>query len=276
MILSTYTNIKEVKMANNNNFVQSVERALDILETLAENPKGYGVTQISKDLNLSKTTVHRLISTMKNKSFVSQPPNSDQYILGSKILYLSSCLTNSMDIVSISRPYIQEFVDKVDETVHLSVLDETYTNIVYIDKIKPVNPKKSVSMSSRIGKKVPLYCTASGKVILSQFDDNKIRDIMKDIEFIPYTPKTLTDIEGFIKEIHEVRKTGYALDNMEHEDGIRCISVPIFNRNKEIITAMSLSGLVIYNELETMLSLKEDLESIAKVISSLLGYKESN
>ncbi|MPQ44078.1 IclR family transcriptional regulator [Clostridium tarantellae] len=252
------------------NLVQSVERALNILETLAEHPKGYGITQISKDLGLSKATVHRLISTLKSKNFVHQSEDSEQYMLGYKVLYLSNCLTRNLDLIKVSHDYIQKFSNEVDETVHLSTLDENLNNIVYIDKIEPEKSKKSFIMSSKIGKTAPAYCTAAGRLLLSQYTDEKIKEILKNQEFKSFTLTTPKNIDEVIKEIHYARLNGYAFDNMEYDDGVICISVPILGNNNRIVAAMSVSGLSIYSTKNDLLKLKPLLDTISSQITTIL------
>ena len=108
---------------NNSNLVQSVERAIDILDCLTEYPKGCGIGELSKNLSLSKSTIHRIISTLKFKEYVTQDKESEKYQLGLKVLNLSSSVINSMDLIHIARPYIHEFANKVDEVIHLCVPD---------------------------------------------------------------------------------------------------------------------------------------------------------
>ncbi|WP_042272891.1 IclR family transcriptional regulator [[Clostridium] dakarense] len=257
---------------NDNNLVQSVDRALSILESLAEYPNGAGITEISKSLGLSKATVHRLISTLKSRDFVTQSKNTDQYYLGYKLLYLSSCVSNNMDIFKVSRPIISHFADKVDATVHLSILDDTCTNIIYLDKIEPTNSNKTFVMSSKVGKKAPCYCTAAGKLLLSSYSDEEIREIMKDVDFKIHTERTIKNIDEFIEEIHEVREKGYALDKHEYDSGIICISMPIYGNGGKIELAMSVTGLIIYSTIEDLIALKEPLGKVSKEISDTIKY----
>lgn len=260
---------------NNFNLVQSVERAIDILDCLADYPKGCGIGELSKNLGLSKSTIHRIITTLKYKGYVTQNKENDKYQLGIKILNLSFSITNNMDLTNIARPYIREFANKVDEVIHLCIPDESYSNIIYVDKVSPENTKRNITMSSRIGKKAPIYCTASGKLLLSQFSDNKIKDLLKNTTFIKYTENTVTDINNFLDEIHEIRKNSYALDNIEYDTGVICIAVPIFDRTNKIIAATSLSSVTLFNSLDDLLKYKDEFMNVAKNISNLMGYVPS-
>lgn len=257
---------------NETNLVQSVDRALRIIEFLAENPTGAGITEISKSLGLSKGTVHRLISTLKERDFAYQSSNTELYRLSYKILYLYNCISNNIDMFKVSRPIIRKFADKVDATVHLATLDEKRSNIVYIDRIEPMNSQKLFVMSSRVGKKAPCYCTAAGKMLLSQYSDDEIRDIMKGEEYKTYTDKTIKNIDGFLEEIHKVRKQGYALDENEYDHGIVCISIPIYNSNGKIDFAMSVTGLILYTKAEELINLKDQLDEVSRKVSNAINY----
>lgn len=257
---------------NETNLVQSVDRALRIIEFLAENPIGAGITEISKSLGLSKGTVHRLISTLKERDFAYQSSNTELYRLSYKILYLYNCISNNIDMFKVSRPIIRKFADKVDATVHLATLDEKRSNIVYIDRIEPMNSQKPFVMSSRVGKKAPCYCTAAGKMLLSQYSDDEIRDIMKGEEYKTYTDKTIKNIDEFLEEIHKVRKQGYALDENEYDHGIICISIPIYNSNGKIDFAMSVTGLILYTKAEELINLKDQLDEVSRKVSNAINY----
>lgn len=258
--------------SGNTNLVQSVERALDILNALSEFPNGCGIGELSKYVGLSKSTVHRLLSTLKHKEYVIQIKDNDKYMLGTQILYLSSCIRGNMDIIHISKPYISKFVNEIGEVAHLCIPDESFKNIIYIDKISPSNSNRSISMSSKIGKKAPIYCTASGKLLLSQFSDEKIKNILKDIDFVKYTDNTIKNINDLLDDIHAVRTNSYALDKVEYEDGIICIAVPIFNSKREIAATISVSCVIIFKTIDNLLEYREDLFLISKQISKLLGF----
>lgn len=257
---------------NETNLVQSVDRALRIIEFLAENPTGAGITEISKSLGLSKGTVHRLISTLKERDFAYQSSNTELYRLSYKILYLYNCISNNIDMFKVSRPIIRKFADKFDATVHLATLDEKRSNIVYIDRIEPMNSQKPFVMSSRVGKKAPCYCTAAGKMLLSQYSDDEIRDIMKGEEYKTYTDKTIKNIDEFLEEIHKVRKQGYALDENEYDHGIICISIPIYNSNGKIDFAMSVTDLILYTKAEELINLKDQLDEVSRKVSNAINY----
>jgi DNA-binding IclR family transcriptional regulator len=260
---------------NNSNLVQSIERAIDILDCLAQHPKGCGIGELSKHLDLSKSTIHRILTTLRHKEYVSQNKENDKYQLGIKVLGLSTSIINNMDFIDIAKPYINEFANKVGEVIHLSIPDESFSNIIYVDKVTPENNGRSIIMSSNIGKKAPIYCTASGKLLLSQHSDDKIKELLKDVTFVKYTENTITSIDILLDEIHEIRKNSYALDNIEHDNAVICMAVPIFDKTNKIIAAISLSMVTLFNNMEDLLKYKNQFMNVAKSISKLMVYKPS-
>lgn len=252
------------------NVVQSVDRALLILETLAQYKNGCGVTAISKEVGLHKSTVHRLLGTLMYKGYVQKDIDSDNYRLGNKVLYLASSILDNMDVRNIARPYIIKLSERTNEVVHLSILDGD--EVVYIDKVESQNTSGSFRMNSQIGKRVPLYCTAAGKVLASQLKDVEIKALLSGKDMQKFTANTITTIEQYLDKIQDVKNKGYALDDIEHEEGIRCIAVPIYDRNGKIIAAVSISGLTIYITQERIPELKQELLKTAMDISIQLGY----
>ncbi|WP_163192571.1 IclR family transcriptional regulator [Clostridium thermarum] len=258
---------------NNSNMVQSIERAIDILDYLAQHPKGCGIGELSKNLALSKSTIHRIITTLKHKEYVIQNMENEKYQLGMKVLSLSSSIINNMDFIDIAKPYINDFANKVGEVIHLTIPDESFTNIIYVDKVTPENSGRAITMSSNIGKKAPIYCTASGKLLLSQHTDDKIRALLKDVSFVKYTENTINSIDVLIDEIHEIRKNQYSFDNVEYDNGVICMAVPIYDKANKIIAAISLSTVTLFNTKDDLLKHLDNFKNVAKNISKLMIHR---
>jgi DNA-binding IclR family transcriptional regulator len=252
------------------NLVQSVERSMILLEKLAEEKNGIGITRLSEMVGLHKSTVHRLLGTLMSRGYVEKKIDSDKYKLGKKILFLASSILDSMDLRKIARPYLRKLANTTNEVVHLSILDGD--EAVYVDKLESDYMNSSVRMNSQIGKRVPLYCTAVGKVLVAHLDDASIRAIVKEESMIKLTEKTITNMDDFIEEINRVREKGYALDDVENEEGIRCIAVPIYDKDKKITASASVSGLTIILNGEKLELVKEELIKTCKLISYQLGY----
>lgn len=249
--------------------VQSVDRSLSILEVLSDYEDGLGITEISEKVNLHKSTVHRLLSTLIQKGYVKQDEDTNKYRLTLKLFELGSKNIGKMDIVNVVKPYLKELMKITNETVHLVVRDGN--EIVYVDKVESEN---TIRMYSRIGKRNPLYCTAVGKAMLSYMEDEKIEQIWNESKIESLTKNTITSLEQFKEHLRLVRKNRYAVDEQENEIGIRCLGAAVLNYRGEVCGAISISG--------SILSLTENkVEEFARIlieytdkISKELGYKK--
>lgn len=217
--------------------VQSLERALMILNTLSDYPGGIQIGRLSEQVGLSKSTTHRLLQTLSSMNYVVQDPETEKYKLGLQILFLSRNILNQNNIVSTARPYLEKLSQDVNETVHLCIEDKG--EITYIDKIES---NQTIRMFSRVGNRAPMYCTAVGKVLLSGLNPGYFEELVPKIDFIPRTPNTIASEEELREEIARIKERGYALDDIENEEGIRCIAAPIYNHEGKIVASFSISG----------------------------------
>jgi len=217
--------------------VQSIDRAFDILEVLAVEKNGLGVTEIGNRVGLHKSTVHRLLTAMAEKGYIEKNEDTGMYRLGLKFVELCSLYLNSVELKTEAQPYLRQLAALTTQPVHLATLVDG--EAVYIDKVESYN---SIRMYSAIGRRVPVHCSAVGKALLSGKDENEIRQILESRELKAFTPNTITDVEKILREVHEVKLRGWAEDDEEHEEGIRCIAAPIYDYRRQVIAAISTSG----------------------------------
>lgn len=217
--------------------VQSLERALTLLNKLSEYPEGIQISRLAEQVGLTKSTVHRLLATLTNMNYTIKDEETDKYKIGLQVLFLSRNLINNINVVTIAKPFLEKLCHEVNETVHLCIEDRG--EVIYIDKIES---NQTIRMYSRIGSRAPIYCTAVGKVLLSGMDKDKKNETISKMKFIPKTPTTITSKEEFLEEIEKVDSQGYALDNSENEASLMCIAFPIFDHNGKIIASFSVSG----------------------------------
>lgn len=249
--------------------VQSVDRALSILDVLSDFESGVGLTEISVKLNLHKSTVYRLLSTLIFKGYVEQDEITNKYRLTLKLLELGNKRIENIDVLEVARPYLNELMKKTNEVVHL-VLLEGY-EMVYIDKVESHN---TIRMYSRIGKRSPAYCTAVGKAILAYLPEKKVDEIWKQSDVKKHTQYTITDLPKMKEELEIIRRNGYSVDEQEHELGVRCLGSPIFNHNGEVFAAISISGPTMRFTKEKASELSSLLKEYSKKISEKLGYRK--
>lgn len=255
-------------MGDNDNIVQSLDRTIQILEELALHREGCGITCLSNLTGLHKSTVFRLLNTLMHRGYVSKNNENDRYSLGMRILYLSSAILDGMDLRTVARPYLEELCRNTGEVIHLSTLDNG--EAVYIDKVE--SPNKNIRMYSQIGKRVPLHCTGIGKVLLAWLPEREVEHILRVEGMESYTKNTITNIEDMKMELKKIRDNGYAYDEIEHEEEIRCVAAPIFNINGKVVASVSISGLVLHMTSDRMPQLTQEVLKAAKNISYHLGY----
>jgi IclR family KDG regulon transcriptional repressor len=253
---------------SNENTVQSVERAIVIIEELAKENDGFGVTELSRRLNLHKSTVYRLLSTLVTLGYAEQNPETEKYRLGMKLLYLGGVILERMDLRHEAHDLLKQLSQDVNETVHLVVPDGD--QVLYIDKIDSM---KTIRMYSQIGRRATFYASAVGKAILAYSDENFIEKIIS-LGLQKRTPKTITNPDELKKCLLKIRLNGYSIDDEENEEDIRCVGAPIFGHTGNVIGAISVSGPIMTVTTEKVEYLAAKVKEYAKKISVRMGWRE--
>ena len=255
--------------------VQVIERGCKILEHLSKGKRSNSIHDLSIELNLPKPTIHRILSTLRHFGFVAQDEVSKEYRLGFRLVELGQAVLEQIDLRKVAEPFLNQLADLVQETVHLVIFDQG--DIVYLDKVERVSDPKSLRMVSRIGMRTFAHCTAVGKVLLAYLPDSERAEIIAHKGLPRMTKNTIVNVGQLNKHLADVRAQGYAADDEENEEGVRCVGAPIRNDRGEVIAAVSISGPAvrmtvkkIHNELKTQV-MKTALE-----ISKGLGYKSAS
>lgn len=212
-------------------------KTLEVLEVLASAKGGLGVTEISRTLNLSKSTVHRILMALVDKQYVLKDEAIRRYRLGFKLLLLSSQLLDSLELRQIARPDLVELVNKSRETVHLVWLEGDEG--VYVEKI---DTPETIGLLSRVGKRVPLYSTAVGKTMLAFMEAKRLESYLQRVPLTPVTQHTITDVVTLKEQLTQVRQQGFAFDCEENRLEVICVAAPIFQSNEQAVAAISISG----------------------------------
>jgi len=247
--------------------VNSVRKALAILDLLFDG-KERTLSDIAHALSLPKSTVFNLLETLVAERILDRDSGSGAFSLGIRLIELGYCAQTGLDLVRIAAPFLKGLNVRFDETVHLVVLDDD--EVLYIDCIESQRRLRTYSV---IGVRAPLYCTSVGKAILAFLPDTEIRRIVAKRGLAPFTPNTITNEDRLWKEIAHIREVGYAIDNQEHEDHLRCVGAPIFNAHGEAFASVSLSGPAERNTLERIESMAPALLEATGEISHRLGYR---
>ena len=247
---------------------QCVNRVLDIIEVLAIEPEGLGVTEISKKVELHKSTAHRLISTLTARNYLEKT-DVGNYKIGLKLVEAVSCYINSLELQTEARPYLARITGELGLTSHLGVLEGD--KVIYIEKMDVVS---SIKLYTDIGLRVHAYCSSLGKCLLTKYSKEEMEHVMKNCSFIKFTDNTISSVEALHEELTKVRKQGWGMDNEEFNIGHRCIGAPIYDYRGDIIAAISASGTTKVLTDERIDEVAEYVMKSAKELSRSMGYDE--
>lgn len=215
--------------------VRAVARTIAVLKAFCLPNSGLGVSELAKRVSLHKSTTHRILTTLEHDGFVTQDLATGRYRLGLALLELGSVVLDGLDVRRMTRPFLEAIHRTCRETVHLAILDEG--EVVYIDKIEGT---RWVRMHSQIGRRSPAHCTGLGKVLLAWQSSQGIKKVT-DRGLRAFTSRTITSPSVLREHLSLVRAQGYAVDNGEHEELIRCVAAPVWDRGGRVTAAISIA-----------------------------------
>jgi IclR family acetate operon transcriptional repressor len=219
--------------------VESVDRALRVLEALAEHGGGIALDKLAKSTGIPKSSLHRTLATLRRRGFATQQPDG-RYLLGVELLRLAFSFHERLDVRAVAHPLLERLRDEVNETVHLGILDGR--DVVYLDKLECSH---SIRLTSMVGGRNPAHCTAVGKALLAFTypTDREIRGWARRHKPLERrTPSTITTETALAREMGRIRRDGYAQDLEESEPGVHCVAAPLFLGHPVPRAAVSVSA----------------------------------
>lgn len=250
--------------AKNEKVIQSVNRAIQILQCFESNEE-LGVTEISKLIGLHKSTTFGLISTLEANKLLEKNEATGRYRLGLELFRLGTKVNANLRRVAV--PYLEKLVRLYQETVNLVVMDDT--SVIYLEKVESTH---SMRISTVVGGRKPLYCTAVGKAILSGLPMEEVLRILDRTDFVKFTEKTIWDRKTLLNHLELARKAGYTEESEELEIGLSCIAAPIFNHLGNAFAAISISGPTPRMDVGFRKEISENLIGFTQEISRKMGY----
>lgn len=251
----------------NEKVIQSVSRAISIIRCFEYNEE-LGVTDISKMINLHKSTTFGLISTLQINGLLEKNEDTSKYRLGIELFRLGTLVNSNLRKIAI--PYLEKLVRIYHETVNLVTLDND--SVVYLEKVEGTH---SMFINTLVGGRLPLYCTAVGKVILAGLSDSDLINKIDKITFKKFTDKTILNKETLLKSIMNTRENGYAEDSEELEMGLTCVAAPIYNHLGISFAAISISTPIYRMNEEFKNKIVKTLREMTQIISGKIGYTEN-
>ncbi|MFB3819998.1 MAG: IclR family transcriptional regulator [Candidatus Methylomirabilales bacterium] len=247
--------------------IQSLQRGLGILELVARKGGGVSMAEISRQVGLHTSTTFHLLRTLSALGFLQQDETTKQYFPGSKIFHLAAAASTEVQLLNLASPLLAELARETGEASHLAVLERG--EVIVLAK---VDGSSRVGLSDRVGYPRPAHCTAIGKVLLASLAEADLDALLKTAELPSFTAKTITSAAQLRQELDRVRAQGYAFDDEEFVQGIRCLASGVRNFSGRVVGAVGISGPVWRVSLDRVAPLTGLVMEAARRLSHSLGH----
>lgn len=241
---------------------------MSLLNVVAESPSGASLSEIARRAKLHHATAYRLLSTLADCGFVGCRDDDRKYRLGLRILELAGALLEGLEIREVARPTLQWLARTTGDTVHLATLDRN--EVVFLDRVDGVQP---VILRTRVGFRAPAHVTAVGKAMLAFSPPAVVEKLLRSRPLTRYTEHTITARDAFLSHLEVIRRQGFAVDNEEHRETIRCVGGPIFDHRGLPMAAVSIAGPMFRLSAPRIRETAEFVKEAAGAISEALGYR---
>jgi DNA-binding IclR family transcriptional regulator len=235
--MNTIKNKRRSNKPINAPFIQSLDRGMAILQTVALSKQPVTLDQLAELLQIDRSSAFRLAQTIRRRGFLACPPGRKDYVLGALFWTLSRQYDWSNMLVMVASSHLRQLASQINETAHLAVLEGK--RALFIDA---ANANNVIAVAERMGDSLPLYCTAHGKALLADSDERELASLLGAETLKPYTKNTITRIDLLAKDCALIKKRGFAIDESEYRDDVRCIAAPIRLQNNEIVGSMGISA----------------------------------
>lgn len=241
--------------------VQSLARGLQILDFAIERGGSISITEIAAALEVNKSSASRLVKTLVQGGYLQQQPGTRRFVVGQKLIRLGWQMTDTLALREKAHPLLENLVRITGECSHVAVYTEG--RALVIDDVETDN---TLRVAGQTGRRLPMHCTALGKGFLA-FGDFSMPQTMER-----YTPETFTDPQSLRDHLVEVRKRGYAMDDEEYDEGIRCIAAPVYDSSSRLIAMVGISGPAVRMTYTCIREFSVSVRAAADQLSNELGY----
>ncbi len=246
----------------------AVERALAMLESVAEESEGLSNADISRKLKIPKSSASYILRTLEKQGYLNREPGTGKYRVGLKVLSLSRGALSGLDVREVALPIMRRLMEQTSLTCHLAILDGP--DAVYVEKVAP---QGFIKMDTWVGRRMHVHATSVGKALVAHISRERLEKILSQQGMQKRTPKTITTVPRLLKELEKVRQQGYAVDDEENNMGARCVGAPVFNQHGSIEASLGLSGTINQVNAHTMSRILQALKDAARHVSMQLGYR---
>lgn len=249
------------------NSVQSIDRVLEIAETLSSAPPGLSLSDLAAATGLHVSTAHRLVNVLVDHGYALKDTSTGKYRLTLRMFEIGSRVSGIWNLLSAAKPFLDELAALSREAVHL--VERDGSTVAYLYKAEPF--QQMVHMGSQVGLRNPMYCTGVGKSILSLLSPAEVENIWNTSDICAFTPNTITSLPALMAQLEQSRARGYAIDDEEHEEGVRCIAAAIRNWAGRPVAAISISAPVSRMDDAAMEKIRPHLIRATNEISRMMG-----
>lgn len=243
--------------------VPALDRALSVLECLAQSRKGYSVSELSRRLTLPKSSVHLILRTLERRGYLQKQSAGGRYRFGMKLMALSRTALEGVELRDEARPALAALVHRTGLTVHMGVLERS--EIVIIERLESASPVRVVSW---VGRRLNVNSTAVGKALIAFLPDAEFDAQILPSHLVRPNDRTIATMGALKRELEQVRRLGYALCDEEDEIGVRCVGAPILNGHGHAIAAISVAGTTVQIPTERITELGVTVKATAAEISA--------
>jgi DNA-binding IclR family transcriptional regulator len=247
--------------------VPSIERALSVLECLAQAKRGFSLSEIGRTLRIPKSSAHLILSTLERRGFLQKNAKTGRYCFGLQLVSLSRSALENLDMRDEAKPFLYSLMQESGLTVHMAVLERD--EAVIIEKVEAPG---LVRLASWIGRRLDVNCTGVGKVLLAFLPDDELDYLLKTKEFARHNSRTIISKSALRRELKRIKQAGYSFDNQEDEPGVCCIGAPVFDQNGKAVAAISVAGIASKIAPDRVPILARLVTRVAGSISARLGY----
>ena len=249
--------------------IHVIDRAAQILDCFGFEHQELSVSEIGAKTSLHRSTAHRILMALEYNDLIQQNAENGKYRLGIKLFRLGHQAVSHLNLREICRPFLTRIMNETEETAHLAVLDED--QVLYLDKVEGPH---ALRMPSRVGRRIPTYCTSLGKAMLSCLDDPEVKNIFRNQVLRPYTANTVKTVNQLLTDLRMIRKRGYSIDNEEIEIGLRCVGAPIKDYTGAMVGAISAAAPSARLSGQKIHTIGKLVVTTAEEISIKLGYEK--
>jgi IclR family KDG regulon transcriptional repressor len=246
----------------------AIERTLSILELVTASQKGLSNADLSRRLEIPKSSASYILRVLEKRGYLNRE-DGGKYRIGLKLVSLTSNALTNLDFREIARPIMADFLRKSRlSEVHLAVLDNG--RAVYVEKIEADN--SFIKMDIWVGHRLPIHTTAIGKILVAPLSDAEVLKILEVRGMEKKTRKSITNPQKFLAELQKVREFGYAIDDEENSDNVRCVAAPVYDANGKVIASLGTSTIIMQLDKALLPKIVEMVKDSAKKVSKSLGF----